>query len=143
MTDIAEDTGLAEALVTLSHHVLHLYADVGRAHRISQQQAEMICAVLVKGKIGMTELGKQLHLEKTNLSNLLERAEQRGLAIRSRDPDDRRIAWVCLSEDGTRLANQIHAEIRSRLEQLIDQLPIDDQKHVSALVRQMLATVNR
>jgi DNA-binding MarR family transcriptional regulator len=143
MSDIAEDTGLAESLVTLSHHILHLYADVGRAHGISQQQAEMICVVFVKGKIGMTELGKQLHLEKTNLSNLLERAEQRGLAIRSRDPDDRRIAWVCLTADGTRLANRIHAEIKSRLERLIDQLPVEDQQHVSGVVRRMLAAVNR
>lgn len=103
----------------------------------------MICTVFVRGRVGMTELGRQLHLEKTNLSNLLERAEQRGLAVRSRDPDDRRIAWVRLTDEGTRLANRIHAEIRSRLEHLIDQLPVEDQKHVSAVVLRMLAAVNR
>lgn len=143
VTDNTEDAGLAEVLVGLSHHVLHLFAEVGRANKLSQQQAEMICAVVVRGKIGMTELGRQLHLEKTNLSNLLERAEQRGLAIRSRDPNNRRITWVELTDPGTRLALQAHAEVTSRLDQLINQVPATDQRHLTGVVRQMMSAVSR
>lgn len=142
MADIVGRTGLPEALVSLSHHVLHLFADVGRGHGLTQQQAEMICAVIVRGKVGMTELGKQLHLGKTNLSNLLNRAEQRGLAVRSRDPHNRRITWVELTDDGTRLAVQIHAEVTDRLERLTNPLPARDQEHLAGVVHHMMATVN-
>lgn len=141
MTETTSDTGLAAALVSLSHHVLHLFADVGRAHKLSQQQAEMICAVIVRGRVGMTELGKLLHLERANVSNLLERAEHRGLAVRVRDPDDRRLTWVELTDEGTRLALQTHAEVTARLGQLVNQLAVRDQQHLTDVVQQMLAAV--
>lgn len=89
-----EGTGLAEALVDLSHYVLQLFADVGRKYKVSQQQVELMCAIITREKIGMTELGKILLLEKSGLSNLVDRAEQRGLVTRTRVPDDRRMILV-------------------------------------------------
>ncbi|MET8676800.1 MarR family transcriptional regulator [Streptomyces sp. NPDC004647] len=99
-----QDAGPAEALVDLSHHVLHLFADVGRSHKLSQQQVELVCAVVVRGSVGMTELGGVLHVEKSNLSNLVDRLEQRGLVLRSRDPADRRATQVTLTDDGLDVA---------------------------------------
>jgi DNA-binding MarR family transcriptional regulator len=139
MDETPQDAGLAEALVGLSHHVLHLFADVGRTYKLSQQQVELICAVIVRGRVGMTDLGKILHLEKSNLSNLVDRAEQRGLAMRSRDPDDRRITWVELTEEGTSLAMRTHAEVTARLGKLVNQLPIKDQRHLTGVVEQLTA----
>jgi DNA-binding MarR family transcriptional regulator len=133
------DAGLAEALVDLSHHVLHLFADVGRTYKLSQQQVELICAVIVRGKVGMTDLGKLLHLEKSNLSNLVDRLEQRGLAVRTRDPDDRRVTWVELTSEGTRLAMQTYADVTARLSRLVNQVPLADQRHLTTVVNKLLA----
>jgi DNA-binding MarR family transcriptional regulator len=141
MNETPEDLGLATALVGLSHHVLHLFADVGRTYKLSQQQVELICAVIVRGKVGMTELGRSLHLEKSNLSNLVDRAEQRGLAMRTRDPDDRRVTWVELTSEGTRLAMQTHGDVTARLNQLVNHLPLKDQRQLTAVVEQMMAGV--
>jgi DNA-binding MarR family transcriptional regulator len=138
MNETPEDVGLATALVGLSHHVLHLFADAGRTYKLSQQQVELICAVIVRGKIGMTELGKVLHLEKSNLSNLVDRVEQRGLAVRTRDPDDRRVTWVELTDEGTRLAMRTHADVTARLGKLVNQLGLKDQKQLTAVVEQLL-----
>jgi DNA-binding MarR family transcriptional regulator len=57
-------------------------AEVGRTHKLSEQQVEMIRAVIVRDKVRMTEPSRLLHLEKSNLSNLVDRAEQRGLPPR-------------------------------------------------------------
>jgi DNA-binding MarR family transcriptional regulator len=139
MTETPEDVGLAAALVSLSHHVLHLFADVGRTYELTQQQAELVCAVIVRGKVGMTELGKLLHMEKSSLSNLVDRAEQRGLATRTRDSDDRRVTWVELTSEGTRLAMQTHGDVTARLNRLVNQLSLKDQRHLTAVVKQIMA----
>jgi DNA-binding MarR family transcriptional regulator len=134
-----QDTRLTAALLNLAHHVLHLFAEVGRTHNLSQQQVEMICAVIVRDRVRMTELGRLLHLEKSNLSNLVDRAERRGLVVRTRDPDDRRATWVELTDEGTRLAMQTYDEVSARLHRLIHHLPPEEQEHLTAVVEQILA----
>jgi DNA-binding MarR family transcriptional regulator len=141
MTETSEDTGLAAALVGLSHHVLHLFADAGRTYDLTQQQAELVCAVIVRGKLRMTELGKLLHMEKSSLSNLVDRAEQRGLTTRTRDSADRRVTWVELTDEGARLAMRTHSDVTARLHRLVNQLSLKDQKHLTAVVGQIMAKV--
>jgi DNA-binding MarR family transcriptional regulator len=139
MTDTTPDEpGLATALVALSHQVLHLFAEVGRSYNLSQQQVELICAVIVRGQVRMTDLGRVLHLEKSNLSNLVDRAEQRDLVARTRDPDDRRVTWVELTDEGTRLALQTHREVTARLDRLINRLRLKDQRQLTAVVEKLL-----
>lgn len=137
------DRGLAPTLVDLAHHVLHLFADVGRTYKLSQQQVELICAVIVRERVRMAELGKLLHLEKTNLSNLVDRAEQRGLVQRTRDPNDRRATWVELTPEGNRLAMQTYSDVTARLDDLVNQLSPTDQRHLTGVVEGLLASKSR
>jgi DNA-binding MarR family transcriptional regulator len=138
MSSTLTDMRLAEALVALSHHVLHLFTEVGRAHRLSQQQVRLLCAVVRNGRVCMGELGRQTQLEKSNLSNLVDRLEQRGLAVRTRDSEDRRLTWVELTEEGTSLAHRTHAEVIARVNELVAKLPVADHGHLSAAVSRML-----
>jgi DNA-binding MarR family transcriptional regulator len=133
----AQGTGLAEAVADLAHHVLHLFADAGRSHRLSQQQVELICAVIVKGTIGMTELGSVLHVEKSSLSNLVDRLEQRGLVSRTRDPHDRRATRVSLTDEGTTVAVQTYDDVIARLRLQFDHLLPADQQRLAAVAREL------
>ncbi len=138
MGETREVSELATALVGLSHHVLHLFAEVGRNYKLSQQQVELICAVIVPGKARMSDLGRTLHLEKSNLSNLLDRMEQRGLAQRTRDPDDRRATLVELTEEGTRLGMLTYGEVTARLSRLTERLSEEDRTHLTEVVHQLM-----
>ena len=133
----AEGTGLAEALVDLAHHVLHLFADAGRSNKLSQQQVELVCAIIVRGDVGMSELGNVLHVEKSNLSNLVDRLEQRGLVVRTRDPRDRRATRVALTDEGTTVATKIYADVTAGLRRLFGDLASDDQHHIAELARKI------
>ncbi|MFD6425492.1 MarR family winged helix-turn-helix transcriptional regulator [Streptomyces sp. NPDC060198] len=128
---------LALALVDLSHLVLHLFADAGRAYDLTQQQTELLCAVIVRGRVRMNELGKILHLEKSSLSGLVDRAERRGLMIRTRDESDRRAYWVELTGEGIRLATQTHSDVTVRLDRMISHLSLDSQKRLTGVVNQI------
>lgn len=86
----------------------------------------------------MSELGRSLHLEKSNLSNLVERMEQRGLAQRTRDPDDRRATLVELTVEGTRLGMLTYDEVTARLSRPTDRLSEEDQTHLTEVVQQLV-----
>ena len=135
--EAARDVGLAEALADLAHYVLHLFADAGRSHKLSQQQVELICAVITRGAVGMTELGSLLHVEKSNLSNLVDRLEQRGLVVRSRDPRDRRATRVSLTSEGTAIAMQTRDDVIMGLRGQLSHLSPDDQRLLAAVAREL------
>ena len=70
MTTMTGQTGLAEALMRLSQLVAHVFADVSRGRDLTPQQAQLLCTLL-EGPVGMTELGRLLHLEKSSLTGLV------------------------------------------------------------------------
>jgi DNA-binding MarR family transcriptional regulator len=133
------DDRLATVLVSLSHHVLHLFTEVGRTHRLSQQQVRLLCAINAAGSVGMSELGRQTQLEKSNLSNLVDRLEQRGLVTRTRDEDDRRVTYVVLTDEGADLAVRSHKEVVARVNELASGLPRADRDQLTDAVGRMLA----
>jgi DNA-binding MarR family transcriptional regulator len=135
--ETALGTGLAEAVADLAHHVLHLFAEAGRGHKLSQQQVELICAVIVRGSVGMTELGTVLHAEKSSLSNLVDRLEQRGLVVRTRDPHDRRATRVSLTEEGTGVAMQTYDDVIARLGRQLSHLAPEDQRRLAGAARDL------
>lgn len=139
--ETTQDTGLAEAVAALSYQVLHLFADAGRTHKLSQQQVELICAVIVRGSVGMSELGSALHLEKSNLSNLVDRLEQRGLVIRTRDRQDRRATDVSLTEQGRTVAVDIYDDVIGRIRRPLAHVTPEDQRRVAAVAQQLASQV--
>lgn len=139
MPDPSDTASLAEALVGLSHHVLHLFAEAGRGRRLTQQQVELICAVIVPGRIRMTDLGRRLHLERSGLSNLVDRLEQRGLVKRVRDADDRRATWIELTPEGTEAAMSSYHDVTTQLGRLLAPLSEPEQRKLTKVVERILA----
>lgn len=133
------DDRLAAALVALSHHVVHLFTEVGRTHKLSQQQVRLLCAIITCPNVGMSELGRQTQLEKSNLSNLVDRLEQRGLVVRTRDPGDRRVTYVELTGEGHDLAVRSHTEVIARVNELATRLPAAERELLTDAVGRMMA----
>ena len=137
MATTTGQTGLADELMRLSHLVLHVFADVSRSRDLTPQQAQLLCT-LIGGPVGMTELGRLLHLEKSSLTGLVDRGERRGLVVRTRDPNDRRASQVALTGQGARLAAESHEDVTARLEALAGQLAPAERKRLASAIAQML-----
>lgn len=133
MTTTGTETGLADALVRLSHAVQHVFADVSRESALTPQQAQLLC-VLAAGRVGMTQLSRVLHLEKSSLTGLVDRVEQRGLVVRARDTDDRRACRITLTPRGARLAREIHSGVTRRLDQMLTGLRATDRRRLAAAI---------
>ncbi|MET7330827.1 MarR family transcriptional regulator [Nonomuraea sp. NPDC005650] len=115
-------TTFTTALVRLGHLVQQVFGDVGREQDLTPQQAQLLC-LLVDGPVGMTELTRALHLEKSSLTGLVDRAERRGLVARTRDARDRRACLIELTPEGERVGALAHDGVAARLEALTGELP--------------------
>lgn len=137
-TETTETLELATALVRLSHLVRHVFADVSRDHGLTPQQTQLLC-VLVDGPLGMTELRRLLHLERSGLTGLVDRVERRELIARLRDPRDRRAFRIALTDQGTLLAVRAHDDVVERLDAMIREVLPSDRAHLAQVISRILA----
>jgi DNA-binding MarR family transcriptional regulator len=57
----------------------------------------------------MREVAATMGCDSSNLTGITDRLEERGLVMRTADPDDRRVKRLVLTDDGKRLRRQIVA----------------------------------
>ena len=110
------------ALIRLSMAVQYVHQDVSREHDLTPQQSVMMCAI-IRGPAGMAELTDYLHIEKSTLTGLVDRAERRGLVARSQDPRDRRAVQVALTPRGREVVTEFQQAITKTLTEQLDDLP--------------------
>lgn len=68
------------------------------------------------------ELGRLLGLEKSTVSRLAAALERRGWIVRQREPSNRRVYRLELSDDGRAVAYRLGADLRAHHQQLLSAL---------------------
>jgi DNA-binding MarR family transcriptional regulator len=137
---VQETLGAASGLVRLTFLVQNLYAEVGRGCDLTQAQAQMLCS-LADRSVGMAELSGMLGLERSSLTGLVDRAQQRGLVVRENDPHDRRAVKVALTAEGASALHKFHNELTERLEVLLDDLPAAERERFTKTLGRVVAGV--
>jgi DNA-binding MarR family transcriptional regulator len=74
------------------------------------------------GALPMNQLAEALDVSQASATGIVDRMEQRGLIARQRDPDDRRVTRVDLTDSGRQAIERLGAERRDRLGKLLDEL---------------------
>ena len=82
----------------------------------------------------MAELSDRLHIEKSTLTGLVDRAERRGLVFRTPDRADRRALRVALTDEGRELADAFYRAVTVALMGRIADLPADTMTRLRAAV---------
>ncbi len=113
----AELHGLLRELVR-SVGLLHV-ADAGTTGQVSPSEIFAVHELDTRGGLSQQELAATLQLDKSTVSRLVAGLESRGLLVRARDPDNRRIVRLSLTPAGHRLhvdlADAMHDHQRSVL----------------------------
>jgi DNA-binding MarR family transcriptional regulator len=136
--NMAEETRFAVALVRLSQVVQSVLADVMRRHELTPQQMQLV-GMLDRGPVGMAELSRLLHLRKSSLTGLVDRAERSGLVSRVRDAGDRRACRVALTDEGTRLAVLSYTDVLGRLSAMTGSLAPAERERLASVIDHILA----
>ena len=78
------------------------------------------------GALPMNQLADALDVSQASTTGIVDRMEQRGLVTRERDPDDRRVTLVELTDRGRQAIERLGAERRDKLGKLLDELTDDE-----------------
>ncbi|GAA1205540.1 MarR family winged helix-turn-helix transcriptional regulator [Prauserella alba] len=135
---LTDEIGLETALVRLSHVVQRVFGEVSRDHDLTAQQAQLLCR-LVDGPVGMADLGRMLDLEKSSLTGLVDRAEKRGLVVRTRSNTDRRVYQISLTSDGLQVGTATHDGVIARLGELLGDIDEPEREQLTARITRMIA----
>ncbi|WP_157930464.1 MarR family winged helix-turn-helix transcriptional regulator [Glycomyces xiaoerkulensis] len=138
-----------------SHHLHHLLMDLVRSagvalmDRVSPEHpvspSQLFALHELDGGTGLSqrELAELLGLEKSTVSRLVADLESDGLLVRERDPANRRLYRLQITDEGRRLHRRMGANLHERYLGWIAAMTEDERdglaKGLPALVRAMRA----
>jgi DNA-binding MarR family transcriptional regulator len=139
VTSHIEDLGLVDGLAQLSFLVHNALAEIAGEHDLSIIQTRLL-GVLRDREPTMNELGRLLGLDKSSISGLVDRAQRRGLVMRTVSAADRRAFQVSITDAGRQLAGEIAARFGERIETAVAPLPDADRRLLSRLATRIVTT---
>lgn len=126
-----------DALAQLSFVVQQNLQRRSADHDLSMIQTRLL-GVLRDRRPTMKELAALLDLDKSSISGLVDRAEQRGLVTRSPDDTDRRAMRVSLSEAGRTVVADVTDRFSDDMSGLLDPLSAADRRNLTELISRIL-----
>lgn len=134
----ARDLGLVDALAQLTFAVQATIGRVAAAHDLSIIQARLL-GILRDRQPTITELASFLQLDKTSVTGLVDRAEERGLVRRVPSLVDGRSVKVVISVAGQELVDSATPRIEAEIGALVEDLSPAQRDELSATASLIVA----
>lgn len=99
----------------------------GCLRNISSTQLHVLFLLMTEPELTMSRLAELLGVSLPNVTGIVERMVERGLAERTRFDDDRRIVAVRATEAGRQTVEEIELIRRSQMAALLRRLSADEQ----------------
>ena len=128
---------LIDALVRSSFAVMAVLSRIGAEHDLSLTQLRML-GILRDRRVTMSELADHLGLDKSTISGLVSRAENRRLIERAPNPADWRAVDVFLTAAGSELAGRGAAQVARALSPMTGELTAGQARQLTALLERCL-----
>jgi DNA-binding MarR family transcriptional regulator len=112
---------LSDGLAQLSFAVQSAIGRVADLHDLSLVQMRLL-GILRDRAPAMLAVATVLHLDKSSVTGLVDRAERRGLVCRSTTPEDGRAVRVALTARGRQLAQKLTKQVDRELARLVEGL---------------------
>ncbi|MEL7357409.1 MAG: MarR family transcriptional regulator [Cyanobacteria bacterium J06560_6] len=97
---------------------------------VAVAEAHALMVLMQEQPLSQGMLSNRLNLEKSTVSRLLSGLEKRGWIKRDRNPDDRRIVEVALTEAGKQTAESLSTARQSKFDRVMQAIPEDQQTKV-------------
>jgi MarR family transcriptional regulator, lower aerobic nicotinate degradation pathway regulator len=133
------DLGIVDALAQLSFAVQSALSRIAMEHDMSLVQARML-GILRDRRPTVKELAALLQVDKSSVTGLVDRAEERGLVHRTPSPVDGRSVQVVITAAGQRQVNGAATDFESEISSLVAQLTPAERTRLSQLATTVVAT---
>jgi DNA-binding MarR family transcriptional regulator len=114
---VAPEPTLVDGLVQLSFAVQEALGRVGARYEVSITQMRLF-GVLRDRQPAMMEVAEYLHLDRSSVTGLVDRAERRGMVERVASDRDGRGVHVRLTAEGRRLVSRAQREVEAEVHAL-------------------------
>ena len=102
-------------------------------------QLKSLIIIYSSGKISFKDLAQALGINRSNITGLADRLVQSGLVTRSRNPEDRRVQYLALTERGHSILDNIRKQLVSEKTQILDAMSTEE---LAALEKGLAAFVS-
>jgi MarR family 2-MHQ and catechol resistance regulon transcriptional repressor len=107
------------------------------AHGLTMTQFGVLEAILHKGALTHRELGRKVLTSAGNMTDVVDKLQGRGLVRRVRDPADRRLVRVELTDSGTALIRSLFPRHAAEIAHAMAGLPPADLRQLGDLLRRL------
>jgi MarR family transcriptional regulator, lower aerobic nicotinate degradation pathway regulator len=125
------DLGLVDALAQLTFTVYGTLGRIAALHDVSIAQTRLL-GILRDRRPTIKELAGFLQVDKSSMTGLVDRAEERGLVKRVSSTLDRRSVQVTITPTGRSLVDRVAADFEAEITPLVSELSSTQQTRLSA-----------
>ena len=104
---------------------------------LTPPQFYVLATIGYAGGLPFGEIGAKMMVTVSNLTGIVDRLEEKKLAVRRRDEDDRRVVRVVLTEKGAKLYRSTLPLFEKSLAEIFKNLDGRQQKDLSSLLRRL------
>jgi DNA-binding MarR family transcriptional regulator len=115
----------------------------GTPREMSFTTASTLSRLEHEGARRLTSLAADEGVAQPSMTQLIQRLERQGFVERHRDPDDRRVVWVSISEAGRGLLADRRGSRAARMAELLATLPAQEEAALSAAVLAALPVIRK
>jgi DNA-binding MarR family transcriptional regulator len=121
-------------------HQIHtaLFTEECGEEKITPIMYSVISGLEQTGPVDQTTLAQLVAIDKTNVADLLERLQRRGLIRRRMLAADRRVRIAALTAKGVALLRRMEARVERAHERTIEDLPPKDQARFVAMMSRIV-----
>src|SRR3977135_3999373 len=121
-------------MIKLGRITMHRFTEALEPFGIRPRHVAALIELRDQGELTQQSLCGQLHLDPTNLVAILNELEQRGYAMRRRDPEDRRRPLVEVSKKGIAVIEKVSEVMDGVEDELLDGFDPSERKQVEGML---------
>lgn len=136
MPDDDEET-LPETFWGVAHQLRHLRKETLAPWDIAPSQARALGVLLREGSLRLNELSDRLRIAARSATEVVDALQDRGLAERRPDPQDRRATLVAPTAEGTRVGEAIRASRDAEAEAYFSVLSETERAELTGILHKL------
>lgn len=105
---------------------------------LTPPQFYVLATIGYSGGLPFGEIGEKMMVTVSNLTGIVDRLEDKGLVARERNPRDRRVVRVALTDKGAKLHKSAIPLFEKSIAELFSSLSDEQQKELSHLLRKLI-----
>lgn len=127
-------TWILSSAATRSHQILYQTLS---AAGVDGYEYRCIAALAHRGQLSQAALGKEAALDPRDVTHTVRALQERGVVLRKKDPEHGRRMLVSLTEEGTRMANELMRRMADTQDVVFGRLTTEERSALMELLERV------